>query len=128
MIQFRPTTHDSRFKVITIDADRLEAIIAKDGFPFHIGAGGRTDDRLPWQVQAHHRARYCHHFAEIAVDGVAACPVVRLSDADEIAAGRAAITVVTGLETIAALRDAGHAMIEVEVLWLEAAEVEARLA
>lgn len=61
------------------------------------------------------------------MSGVAARAMVRLSDADEIAAGRDAITVVDGLETIAALRDAGLSMIEVEVLWLEAAEIEARL-
>lgn len=127
MIQFRPTTHDSRFRVITIDADRLDATIAKDGFPFHIGAGGRTDGRLPWQVQAHHVERYCDRFAGIVVDGIAARAVVRLSDNDEIASGRAAITVVTGMETIAALRDAGVSMIDVEVLWQEAAEIEARL-
>lgn len=128
MIQFRSTTNDRRFRVVTIDADRLDATITKDGFPFHVGSEGKIDPRLPWQVQAHHIERYCNRFAEITVDSIAARPVVRLSDTDEIASGRAAITVVDGLETIAALRDAGFAMIEIEVLWREAAEIEARLA
>ena len=127
MITFKPTTNDHRFTTITIDAEHLDATIAKDGFPFHVGSEGRTDSRLPWQVQAHHIERYCHRFAGIVVDDVTARPVIRLSDADEITAGRSAITVVDGLETIAALRDAGVVMIEVEVLSREAAEIEARL-
>lgn len=46
--------HAPSTTAITIDADRLNDTIATDGFPFHIRSEGKTDSRLPWQVQAYH--------------------------------------------------------------------------
>jgi hypothetical protein len=46
---------------------------------------------------------------------------------DEIAEGRAWITLVDGLETVAVFRDLGFDSIEIEVPWEQAAEIEARL-
>ena len=127
MIRYKPTTNSRRFTAITVNVQTLDTMIAKDGFPFHIGPEGRTDDRLPWFVQAKHVCCYCDQLAEIAVDEIAAHPVLRLSMPDEIATGRSPITVEAGQETLAAFRDLGIKEIEVEVLWREATEIEARL-
>jgi hypothetical protein len=105
----------------------LDKMISSDGFPFHIGADGRTDDRLPWRVQAYHAERYCDRFAEVSVDEIAQRPVVRLSMDDERAAGRSPITVEDGLETLAVFRDLGIEQIDIEVPWEQANQIEARL-
>lgn len=127
MITYRTTANDKRFTTIAVSTMVLDEMIGQNGFPFHVGSEGTTDSRLPWQVQAFHIERYCDRFAEITVDEVVAHPVLRLSRADEISEGRSSITVIDGLETIAALRDAGIDQIEVEVLRREAVEIEARL-
>lgn len=127
MIRYRPTTCDSRFRIITVNVTALDKMIRRDGFPFHIGADGRTDDRLPWWVQAYHAERYCNRFAEVSVDEIAQHPVVRLSMDDELAAGRSPITVEDGLETLAVFRDLGIEQIDIEVPWEQAIQIEARL-
>ena len=127
MIRYRPTTCDSRFRTITVNVTALDKMIAADGFPFHIGVDGRTDDRLPWQVQAFHQGRYCDRFAEVSVDEIAQRPVVRLSVDDERAAGRSPITVEDGLETLAVFRDLKIQQINIEVPWEQAVQIEARL-
>lgn len=127
MIRYRSTTCSRRFRTITVNVASLDKMIRRDGFPFHIGADGRTDDRLPWQVQAYHAERYCDRFAEISVDEIAQRPVVRLSMDDERADGRSPITVVDGLETLAAFRDLGIEQIDIEVPWEQASQIEARL-
>lgn len=127
MIRYRPTTCSGRFTTITVDVTALDKMIRRDGFPFHIGADGRTDDRLPWQVQAYHVERYCNSFAEVSVDEIAQHPVVRLSIDDERAAGRSPITVEDGVETLAVFRDLGIEQIDIEVPWEQAVQIEARL-
>lgn len=127
MIMFQPTTDDHRFAKITVSAATLNAMTCKDGFPFHVGAGGEIGTHLPQHVRTFHNSRYCDRYAEIMADRTARRPVLRLSDRDEIAAGRSPITVVDGLETIAALIDAGIDLIEIEVLRSQATEIEARL-
>jgi len=127
MIRYKPTTYSRRFTNITVSVAALNKMISPDGFPFYIGAGGRTDDRLPWHVQAYHTERYCDRFAEVSVDRVAQRPVVRLSMPDEVAIGRSPITVENGLETLAVFHDLRIERIEIEVLWGQAAQIEARL-
>jgi hypothetical protein len=127
MIRYRPTTHDRRFTAITVSVEVLDTMIAKDGFPFHVGSEGSIDPRLPWQVQAYHVERYCDRFAEISVDEVAQRAVARLSMSAERTSGRSAITLVDGLETLAVFKDLGIEQIEIEVPWSEAAEIESRL-
>lgn len=127
MIRYKPTTCSRRFTNITVSVSALDEMISRDGFPFYIGAGGRTDDRLPWHVQAYHAERYCDRFAEVSVDRVAPRPVVRLSMPDEVAIGRSPITVENGLETLAVFHDLGIERMEIEVLWGQAAQIEARL-
>lgn len=127
MIKFKPTTYDRRFTAITVDVASLNAMIRADGYPFHIGTDGHSDDRLPWQVQAHHRYIYCDKLAEIMVDGTADRPVACLTRDDEVAEGRAKITVMAGLETLAVFRDQGLPTIEIEVPWNERIEIESRL-
>lgn len=127
MIRYRPTTCSRRFRTITVNVAALDKMISRDGFPFHIGADGRTDDRLPWRVQAHHAERYCDRYAEITVDEIAQRPVVRLSMDDELSIGRSPITVEYGLETLAVFRDFGIEQIDIEVPWEQAIQIEARL-
>lgn len=127
MIRYRSTTCSRRFKTITVNVASLDEMIRRDGFPFYLGANGHTDDRLPWQVQAHHTERYCNRYAEVSVDEIAQHPVVRLSMDDELAAGRSPITVEDGLETLAVFRDLGIEQIDIEVPWEQAVQIEARL-
>lgn len=127
MIRYLSTTCSRRFTTITVDVATLDSMIAADGFPFHIGADGHTDDRLPWQVQAYHAERYCNRYAEVSVDEIAQRPVVRLCMDAERAAGRSPITVEDGLETLAVFRDLGIQQIDIEVPWEQAIQIEARL-
>ena len=126
-MRYQPTTCDRRFTAITVSVLALDAMISRDGFPFWIGSEGGTDPRLPWQVQAFHRSRYCDRFAEISVDEIAHCPVARLSQADERNEGRSAITLMDGLETLAVFKELAIEQIEIEVPWSEAIEIESRL-
>lgn len=127
MIRYRSTTCDRRFKAITVSVEALNALVCADEYPTYIRAGGTTAPELPWQVQAFHISRYYDRLAEVAVDEVVYCPVVRLSDNYECQEGRPPVIVVDGLETIAALRDAAILTVEVEVPWWQRQEVEARL-
>lgn len=127
MIKYRPTTHDHRFTVITVDVDDLDAMIRSHGFPFYIGPEGHSDDRLPWWVQAHHRCIYCDKFAEIKVDGIADRPVAYLTLDDDLADGRARVTVASGLETLAVFRDLRLRQIDIEVPWGQRAQIESLL-
>lgn len=127
MIRYRPTTCDRRFKAITVSIEALNALVCADAYPTYIRAGGIPVSHLPWQVQAFHVSRYYDRLAEVAVDKVANRPVVRISDNDEQQDGRPTVIVVDGLETIAALRDAGVMSVDVEVPWRQWEEIEARL-
>lgn len=127
MIRYRSTTCDRRFKAITVSIEALNALVCVDEYPTYIRAAGTTAPELPWQVQAHHVERYCDRFAEVSVDEIANRPVVRLTDNDEQLDGRPPVIVVDGLETIAALRDAGIRTVEVEVPWWQRQEIEAHL-
>ena len=113
--------------MITVDVDDLDAMIRRDGFPFYIGPEGQSDECLPWWVQAHHRCIYCDKFAEIKVDGIADRPVAYLQPDDDLVDGRARVTLVSGLETLAAFRDLRLPHIDIEVPWGQRAQIESLL-
>lgn len=127
MIRYRPTTCDRRFTTITVSVDALDKLMCADDGASYIRAGGIPAQDIPWQVQALHVSRYYDRLAEVTVEEVANRPVVRLSDHDERQEGAAAVIVVDGCESIAALRDAGVRTVDVEVPWWQREEVEARL-
>lgn len=127
MIRYSPTTYDTQFKTITVSVEALDALGRTDDTPSYIRPGGIPAPDLPWWIQAFHISRYLECIGEIEVDRLARRPVVRLSNNDERQDGRSAVIVVDGLESIAALRDAGVSLVDIEVPWREREEIEARL-